>query len=118
MATDRAAFATMTNSAPDHAANPHSAGHRKASALPILFSIAVLLVAAVPYFWSIFLAIVELGDPPFTENDTLQRDLLIAWLLLFAAALAISALSHHRLVFRIFAFVVALLTLFGLFWVL
>ena len=78
----------------------------------------MLLAASVPYFWSIAIAMMEFGDPPFTENDGLENLLLASWLSLFSSAIMLPLLTGNWRTARSIAILVFIPTLFGLFCIL
>jgi hypothetical protein len=78
----------------------------------------VLVSASVPYAFSLFIAAVEFGDPPYTANDWLQHLLLAAWIAMFLSAIVIARATNDPPTFHgiiSFSFV---LTVLGLFFVL
>ena len=75
-------------------------------------------VAAVPYFWSVAIAVGESGDPPNRGNDWVQQVLIAGWLLLFAAAICTAWLTRDRPTFAGVTTFCFVLSVWGLFFVL
>lgn len=71
-----------------------------------------------PYLGSLFIAVVEIGDPPYTGNDWLERLLLAGWMLLFSAAILTARATRDRPTFFSIATFCVTLSALGLFFVL
>jgi hypothetical protein len=78
----------------------------------------LFFAAGVPYLWSLFIAIVELGDSPYAGNDWFQRVLLAGWLLLFVGAILSARATRDRPTFSSITSFCFVLTVLGLFFVL
>ena len=85
-------------------------------ALKIAFVVASLGV--VPFLISVFWAIVELGDPPYSQNDLTQRICLWIWLPMFLLAILIGLSSRDESMARLFIAAVSVSVILGLFFVL
>jgi hypothetical protein len=78
----------------------------------------LFVIGCAPYLWSVFIGFVELGDPPYTGNDRLQRLLLASWLLLFASAVATAKATREPSTFESITSLCSGMTILGLFFVL
>ncbi len=83
------------------------------SSLKVAFLLSLLGLVA--FLTSIFWAIVELGDPPNSQIDAMQRISFISWLSLHLLALMISIRSPDKLMARRFMAILACFVIVGLF---
>ena len=65
----------------------------------------------------VFIAVAELGDPPYTANDWMEDFLLAGWLLLFLAAILTARATHDGPTFAGIITFSIVLTVLGLFFI-
>ncbi len=78
----------------------------------------LFFLAGVPYLGSLFIAVVEIGNPPYTGNDWLQKLLLAGWVIFFGAAILTARATRDRPTFFSIATFCVTLSALGLFFVL